>query len=120
MTTFRKFIYPSSACADAKGEAEQQPLDGVVARVGGADVQRRDGVPHCARGALDERDGERGGDGEEQAAEALMERPEAGGAVAERAFGAPGRKRCCGLAVAGGHLVEGSAAAPSARDCVPH
>ena len=69
MTTFRKFIYPSSACADAKGEAEQQPLDGVVARVGSADVQRRHGVPRCARGALDERDGERGGDGEEQAAE---------------------------------------------------
>ena len=103
MTTFRKFIYPSSACADAKGEAEQQPLDGVVARVGSADVQRRHGVPRCARGALDERDGERGGDGEEQAAEALVARPEAGGAFGE---GAPPRKRGGGLAVAGwgGHL----------------
>ena len=34
-----------------------------------------------AKGALDERDGERGGDGEEQAAEALVARPEAGGAL---------------------------------------
>ena len=72
--------------AGAEREGKQQPLDGVVAlRKGskGADVQGRDGEPGRARGALDEGDGERGGDGEEQAAEALVARTEAGGAFVE-------------------------------------
>ena len=42
-----------------------------------------------ARGTLDEGDGERGGDGEEQAVEALVARPEAGGG----AEGVPKRRR---------------------------
>ena len=84
--------------AGAEREGEQ-PLDYVVAwRLGSkgarADAQGRDSVPGRARGALDE--GEGGGDGEEQAAKALVTRPEAGGGVAERggsmerAFGARG------------------------------
>ena len=80
--------------AGAEREGEQQPLNGVVTGRVRANAQGRDGVPGRARGALDEGDGERGGDGEEQADEALVARPEADGAFvegAERVFGARGR-----------------------------
>ena len=88
--------------AGAKREAEQQPLDGVVAAAGAG--AHSDGVPGRARGALDERNGERDRDGEEQAAQALVAGPDAGGAFGEGterdlgSKGAPGRKR--GRAVA--------------------
>ena len=71
--------------AEAEREAEQQPLDGVVALISRSDAQWGDGVPGRARGALDEGDGERGGNREVQATEALVARQESGGAVAEGA-----------------------------------
>ena len=57
--------------AVAEREAEQQPLDSDCVVTGGAWIQAADsdGVPGRARGALDELDGERGRDGEEQAAQ---------------------------------------------------
>ena len=80
------------ACACTKGK--QQPLDGVVARGVSADAQRRDGVAGRARGALDDCDGDRGGDGEEQAAEALVAQRRA--AAARSAAAAPKALRGAG------------------------